>query len=186
MSYFKPRNLLLVLALILAVVLLMVIFQQRRPEAPPLPVSKVLPKGVDIALQDIDYTHVEGGLARWRMVAKEVTRQSDSGVLSIRSPQLSFFDKQGLEVSSLQAQSGTVTEDYQKVTLLNDVVLKNSAGYTIYTQALDYDHEQQLARSESHVRIESKGMRFEGEGMNFYVAQKKVLLLAKVKGHIQP
>ncbi len=186
MSNFKPRNLLLVLALVLALALVVMIVLHRRPESQIQSLVKALPKGVDVALQDIDYTHVEGGLARWRMVAKQVERQAATGVMVVNNPQLSFFDEQGKVVGSMQAEEGSVTEDYQQVRLLNDVVLQDAAGYTVYTDLLNYNHKKKLATTEKAVRLESRGLSLAGTGMVFNVEQKTLVLKADVKGTFQP
>ena len=72
MSYLKPRNLLLVLALVLALVLFAVIAMRYSPEQQLEAVVKALPKCIDVALEDIDYTHIEDGKPRWRLVSNQV------------------------------------------------------------------------------------------------------------------
>ena len=182
MSYFKPRNLLLVLALGLALVLLAVIALRYRPESQLQTIVKALPEGVDVSLQDIDYTHIENGKARWRLVAQQAERRSTDGLLGVNSPQLSFYDEQGDPKGSVQAGRGEVSDDYQNVRLLDDVVLKNSAGYSLYTDHLEYDHATQIASTDAFVRLVADGMQLEGTGLEFYLKQQRVYLNADVKG----
>lgn len=186
MSYFKPRNFLLVLALGLALVLLAVISLRYRTESQLQSLVEALPKGIDVALQDIDYTHIEDGSARWRLVAQQVERQSASGVLGLIGPQLNFYDEQGEPEGSLQASKGEVSDDYQQVRLRGDVVLKSFAGYTLYTDSLDYDHATQKATTVAHVRMVADGMDLEGDGLVFYLQQERLLLNADVKGSFEP
>ena len=182
MSYFKPRNFLLVLALGLALVLLAVIALRYRTESKLQTLVEALPKGIDVSLQDIDYTHIEDGSARWRLVAQQVERQSASGVLGLTSPQLSFYDEQGQPKGFLQAGKGDVSDDYQQVRLRGDVVLKNAAGYTLYTDSLDYDHTKQVATTDANVRMVADGVQMEGRGLVFFLKQERLLLKADVKG----
>lgn len=186
MSYFKPRNLLLVLAVVLALVLLVFVAVQHKPESQLQTLAKSMPEGVDVALQDIDYTHIEGGQARWRLVAQKVEHRMGSDLLSIEKPQLSFFDEQGEIAGAMQSGQGTVSENYQKVQLFEDVVLQNASGYTLYTDRLDYDNASQVAQTDAHVRIEAKGMKLEGAGMVFNVQKKTMQLHADVKGYLEP
>jgi LPS export ABC transporter protein LptC len=186
MSYFKPRNLLLVLALGLALVLFAVISLRYRTETQLPSLMEALPKGVDVALLDIDYTHVEDGSARWRLVAQQVERQSASGVLGLVAPQLKFYDEQGEPKGSLQSGKGEVSDDYQQVRLRGDVVLKSSSGYTLYTDSLDYDHTTQKATTDAHVRMVAEGMHLEGKGLVFFMQQERLLLNADVKGVFEP
>ena len=181
-KFTKPRNLLLILALGLALALLVVISLRYRPEAQLQALVKALPEGVDVSLQDIDYTHIEEGRARWRLVAQQVERKSASGILGLISPQLNFYDDQGETKGSLQAGRGEVSEDYQEVKLRDNVILKNSAGYTLYTDRLDYDHTTQTATTDDHVRLVADGLRLQGTGLVFYLKQERLQLNADVKG----
>lgn len=184
MSYFKPRNLLIVLALILAMTLLAVIATRYRPESQLQMLAKALPEGVDVSLQDIDYTHIENGRARWRLLSEQVERLSASGALGLSHPQLVFYDEQGEPKGSLQAGRGEVSNDYQHVKLRDDVVLKKSAEYALYTDRLVYDHTTQKATTDAHVLMVADGMRLEGTGMVFLLQQGHLSLNANVKGSI--
>lgn len=186
MSYFRPRNLLLVLALALAVILLAVIAMRYSPENNLQTIVKALPEGIDVSLQDIDYTHIEDGRARWRLVARQVERQAKSSTLVVSSPQMSFYDEQGEVKGSLQAVSGKVSEDYRKVRLKDEVVLKNDSGYTLYADRLTYDHDAQTVTTDSLVRLESKGLHLEGRGLVFHVQTKQLQLNEQVEGVFKP
>lgn len=182
MSYFKPRNLLLVIALGLALALLAVIALRYNPGSQLQTVAKALPEGVDVTLQDIDYTHIEDGLARWRLVARQVERRSDSGVLGLIEPQLSFYDEQGETKGSVQAGKGEVSDDYLRVSLSDHVVLKNSSDYTVYTDKLDYDHTTQMVTTDEHVRLVADGLDLQGTGLVFYQKLELLHLNGDVKG----
>jgi LPS export ABC transporter protein LptC len=186
MSYFRPRNLLLVLALILAVILLAVIAMRYRPENNLRTIVKALPEGIDVSLQDIDYTHIEEGRARWRLVATQVERQAKSSILVVNSPQMTFYDEQREVRGSLQAVTGEVSEDYRKVQLNDEVVLKNTSGYTLYTDRLTYDHDTQTATTDALVRLESKGLHLQGRGLVFHVQTKQLQLKEQVEGVFEP
>jgi LPS export ABC transporter protein LptC len=180
MSYLKPRNLLLVLALGLALTLLVVIYLRFRPENQLQSMVEALPKGIDVALQDIDYTHLENGHARWRLVAQQVEHLSSSKTLVINNPHLTFYDEEGGTQGTIQAGSGEVSRDYQRVRLRDDVILKNPEGYTLYTDLLYYDHESQTATTDSHVRLVSDGVLLEGNGLEYHMQEERLKLNADV------
>jgi len=182
MSYFKPRNLLLVMALALALILLAVIALRYQPASQLRKVVKALPKGVDVSMQDIDYTHLEDGQARWRLVARQVARQAETGLLSVIRPRMSFYDAQGNPSGSLEADQGEVSDDYQKVRLKGHVVLKNPDGYTLYTERLDYDQASHMATSDAHVQLLGGGIQLEGTGLEFNVPKRLLQLNADVEG----
>lgn len=186
MSYFKPRNLLLVLALGLALVLLAVITLRYRTEGQLQSLIEALPEGIDVSLQDIDYTHIEEGKARWHLVAQQAERQSGSGMFGLVAPQLTFYDEQGKQKGSLRAGRGEVSDDYQQVRLRGDVVLKNFSGYTLYTDSLDYDHTTQMATTDEPVRIVADGMNLQGTGLVYSLKQERLQLKAGVEGSLDP
>jgi LPS export ABC transporter protein LptC len=186
MSYFKPRNLLLVMALALALILLAVIGLRYRPASQLQTMVKALPKGVDVSMQDIDYTHLEEGQARWRLVARQVARQAETGVLAVNRPRMSFYDAQGESAGSLEADQGEVSDDYQKVRLSGHVVLKNPDGYTLYTDHLDYDQASKTATTDAHVQLVGEGVQLEGTGLVFNVPKRVLHLRADVKGSFDP
>jgi LPS export ABC transporter protein LptC len=182
MSYFRPRNLLLVLAMVLAVVLLAMIAMRYRPENNLQVIAKALPEGIDVSLQDIDYTHIEEGRARWRLVARQVERQAKTSTLVVSSPRMSFYDEHGEVTGSLQADSGEVSEDYREVRLHDAVILKNTSGYTMLSDRLTYDHDTQRVSTDSLVRLESEGLSLEGRGLVFHVQTKQLELKKQVRG----
>lgn len=186
MSYFKPRNLLLALALGLMLILLVVILLRFRPGSQLQTLVKALPEGVDVSLQDIDYTHIEEGRARWHLVAQQAERNAASGEIGLVRPRLNFFDDQGLPKGSLEAGKGEVSDDYQQVRLRDDVVIKNSTGYTLYTDRLAYDHATQMATTDAHVRLVADGVHLEGKGLVLYLKQERLKLQADVKGSLDP
>jgi LPS export ABC transporter protein LptC len=182
MRYLKPRHLLLVVAAVLALCLLVVIAVRFRPGDAVQTVAKALPKGIDVALEDIDYSHVEEGRARWRLVARQVERSGDSGRILVARPQLSFFSADGETVAAVSANRGDVSSDYKQVSMLGDVVLTQPDGYTLKTDRLDYDHVSRTAVSEGHVLIEKEGVRLEGEGLKVDLEQKRFQLQRRVRG----
>lgn len=186
MSYLKPRNFLLVLALVLALVLFAVIAKRYSPEQQLEAIVRALPKGVDVALENIDYTHIEDGKSRWRLVSNQVERRADSGILGLDEPELSFFDEQGDLTGTVSALQGEISSDYQLVNLSGDVFVQHVGGYTLQTERLNYDHATQKMTTDAHVRMAADGMRLEGKGMVFYLKEKRMQLNADVDGFLDP
>lgn len=186
MSYLKPRNLLLVLALALALAIIALIAMRYSPESQLEAVVKSLPKGIDVSLEDIDYTHVEDGLPRWRLVASQVERAADSGILALVEPELRFFNEQGEPAGSLRARQGEVSSDYQAIKVRGEVVMQQVEGYSLKTASLDYDHSTQQISTDARVLMLATGMRLEGTGMTFDLQKKRVQLNADVEGFLDP
>ncbi len=186
MSYLKPRNFLLVLALALALAIIALIAMRYSPESQLEAVVKSLPTGIDVSLEDIDYTHVENGLPRWRLVSSQVERKADSGILGLVEPELKFFDEQGEPAGSIRALRGEVSSDYQAIKVFGDVAMQHVGGYSFKTESLDYDHSTQQLTTASQVVMLASGMRLEGTGMTLYLQKKRVQLNADVEGFFDP
>lgn len=182
MSYLKPRNLLLLVALLLALALIVVIALRYSPGSQLKQLAETLPEGVDVALSDIDYRHIEAGKALWQLQAKRVARDSSSKTLGLNLPVLTFFDEQGAVKGSLQAGRGEVSEDYQRISLHGDVILTSSAGYALYTDHMDYDHTTGLATTDAAVRMVAGEMTLEGRGLSVDLRRERLHLAAEVKG----
>jgi hypothetical protein len=61
-------------------------------------------------------------------------------------------------------------------------LLKNSDGYTLYTDHLDYDHATQTATTDARIRLVGDDMHLEGTGLAFNLRQERLSLKADVKG----
>jgi LPS export ABC transporter protein LptC len=172
--------------LILALALLALITTRYSPESQLEAVVQSLPKGIDVALEDIDYTHVENGQARWRLLSNQVERKAASGNLELAAPELKFFDEQGEPAGSIRSQWGEVSSDYQVVKLRGDVFFQHVGGYTVETESMDYDHSMQKLTTTLHVLMTAEGMRLEGNGMTLYLQEKQLELASDVEGFLDP
>ncbi len=153
-----------------------------RPDSQLQSMVKALPEGIDVSLEDIDYTHIEDGRAKWRLVSHQVERQSAAGVLNVKNPELSFFDEQGQVDGSLRAGVGNVSSDYKVVHLMNDVILDHSSGYLLKTDQMNYDHATQTVTTDSKVFVTADDMRLQGTGLVFYLKEERLILSSDVKG----
>lgn len=156
-----------------------------RPDSQLQSMVKALPEGIDISLEDIDYTHIENGRAKWRLVSHQVERESAAGLLNVVNPVLSFFDSEGQVDGSLKAGFGEVSDDYKKVHLMNDVVLDHSSGYVLKTDEMDYDHATQTVTTDRKVFVNADDMSLQGTGLVFYLKEERLILSSNVKGFFE-
>ncbi len=186
MNYLRLRNLLLLFALVFALVLIVVIWIRRSPEAVINAAVKSLPEGVELSLKEIDYTHIEQGVARWRLVAEQVEQQSSGQALIISRPHLDFYDDQGNIQGTLDAEKGDVSKDYQLVQVWGDVVLKHADGYTFFTEALSYDHTKHLATTEETIKMIGDGLLLTGRGLELNTQTRHLTVFSDVDALYSP
>ena len=186
MSYFRGRNLLLVFALLVALILAATVFLRYQGEKAIKIAVEALPEGVDLALKDIDYTHVDEGVARWRLQAEQVEHQSSTKQLVVLSPHLDFYDEQGQLQGTLVADEGQVSNNYLQLQVTGNVVLESVSGYKFYTDILHYDHSLQLVTTDAPVKLVSDGLRVDGRGMQMNVADRHLILKSEVDARLDP
>lgn len=186
MSYFRARNLLLVFALLVAVVLAATVTIRYQGEKAIKTVAEALPEGIDLALKDIDYTHVDEGVARWRLQADQVEHQSSTKLLLVRSPHLDFFDDEGQLKGTLIADQGQISNDYQQVQMAGNVVLESDSGYKFYTDILNFDQTTELVTTDAPIRLVGDGLQLTGRGMQMNVASRELTVEADVDARLDP
>lgn len=185
MTLFKARNFLLLLALLLAGVLAAIVLMRYRSPVELAEVAKVLPTGVDVALQDINYTHTEGGVARWRLVAKQVEHRAAEKFTALRDLQVTFYDVKGAEQGTLTALNGQVNADYSVVEVRDKVEIVSS-GYTLQTDHLTYRQQDRSISTDAPVRLVSADLKLDGVGLNLNLDTKRLRIPARVHVVIQP
>lgn len=181
MSLSSFRNLLLAGALLIGVGLVgLVTWRWQAGQNGGRPVASML-DSVDVALTDIDYRHLEDGVTRWRLQARQVARQSAGSGLRIEAPHLVFFNREGERIGSLSAAAGEISETYRQVEVSGDVELETVSGYTVYTDAMHYDHDQQRISSSEQVVAVGNGFDVTGRGLEVDVAARQLRILADVQ-----
>lgn len=186
MNLFRPRNLLLLLALLLAGILAVLVVTRYRPASTLDEVARVLPTGVDMALQDINYTHTEGGITRWRLVAKQVEHKSAEKLTALGDLQVTFYDVKGVEQGTLKARNGRVNADFSVVEVNDEVEFVSVSGYTLMTDRLTYHQEDRSVRTDAPVKLVSKRLKMDGVGMTLWLDNKRLRIPSGVRAIMQP
>ena len=179
-SLFKLRNLLLLLAIALAAVLAAVVAKRYQPQLPVQVVAPMLPAGIDLALQKIDYTHSEGGVARWRLVANRAEHQAESKLMLVKDLELTFFDEKGERLLDLAARNGQISSDYSAVEVRDEVIMAHRNGYTLQTASLSYNQAEGVIRTEDPVRLTGRDLTMNGVGLRVDLAKRQVHVLGQV------
>lgn len=182
-SLFKLRNLLLLLAVGLAAILAVVVMTRYRSTV-MVPVSTAvptLPAGVDLALQKIDYTHTEGGAARWRLVASRVEHQTESKLLLVKDLVLTFFDEGGGEQMTLKARHGQLSSDYANVEVRDNVELTHRNGYLLRTDSLRFSQSEGYIFTEDPIHLTGPDVTLDGVGLRVDLSGRRLHVLNKVE-----
>jgi LPS export ABC transporter protein LptC len=186
MSLYRPRNLLLLLALTIAVMLAAMVMLRYRPPADVAELARALPKGVGLALEQINYTHAEGGVARWRLVAARVEHHSAEQVTALRDLQLTYFDANGVEQGTLTARNGRADAAFTVIEVRDEVEIISRSGYTLQSEQLTYHQADRSLRTDAPVRLTAAGLRLDGVGLYLDLASQRLQVLSAVRAELHP
>ncbi len=173
------RNGLAIVILALASALALFIASNLKGNAPE-EVLEGLPKNVDLSLKKIDYTETRDGKRTWTLTADSAAHNLAEGVGRIENVHMTFFD-QRLGELSVQADHGELEPEKREVTATGNVVVRSPAGYSFYTERLEYRESDRLISTNLPVRLEAPTGIIRGRGMRLNVVDRTLTLLADVK-----
>jgi LPS export ABC transporter protein LptC len=167
----------LVLALVLAVMLAATVAVRLRSVSDVSDVVEALPSGVELALQDVSYTHTEAGLVRWRLKAERAERLVSEGQLAVKNPELTFYDEQGSLQTTLSAEEGEADKDFSIIRARGEVVVESSQGYQLFADELVYRQAERKIYSDSAVRFVIDNLVVKGHGLILDIENRKMTVL---------
>jgi len=177
MSLFKRRNLLLVLALVLAVILAATVAVRLRSVSRVADIVQALPSGVELALQDVSYTHTEAGVVRWRLKAERAERLVSEKRLAVKNPELTFYDETGAFQALLTAEEGDADKDFSELHVRGKVVVESSQGYQLFADELVYKQLDRKIYSDTPVEFVIDNLIVKGHGLILDVENSKMTIL---------
>ncbi len=180
MSSFKRRNWLLVLILVLALILLATVLVRLRSVSQVADLVEALPPDLELALQDVNYTHTESGLARWRLKAERAERQVTDQLLAVKNPEVTFYDETGAMQMVLTAERGEADQGFTELTARGQVVIRSARGYQLFADELVYTQQNQMIRSDSPVVLSMDEMLIKGRGLLLDIQQRRMTILQNV------
>lgn len=183
-SWYSFRNLLAVVILLLSGVLTVSVVHNFRGSGPEESIE-ALPKNVDLALKQINYTETREGVRKWAMVADTAAFSAGAGMTHVENIRMTFFEDDGREAATLTAREGGVETESGRVSLQGDVVVKSVRGYVIHSERLEYLKSDDLIRSDVPVRIEADWMSVSAKAMRLRVQGQKLSLLGAVQTNIK-
>lgn len=161
----KRRNLILILAGVLAFFLAATIVVRYRSLSGIVTRIENLPAEVELALQDVDYSHSEAGVVRLRLQAERVERSAAQGQVGVRNLKLYFFDETGNPQALLQADLGEADREFEEVRASGNVLVESERGYRLTTEELVFSQPEKKIRTTAPVMLEFENMSVEGNAL---------------------
>jgi LPS export ABC transporter protein LptC len=151
----------------------------------PEEVLDSLPKNVDLALKQINYTETSNGIRRWSMIADSAAHSVQGGITRIGNPRMTFYGGDGVMSGTLSAAGGQINSENRTVRAEGNVVITNR-GYTFFTEHLLYRDADRVITTEDPVRLDSTDMEVQGRGLRLDLENHTFELHDDVKATIRP
>ena len=185
----KLNNIRRFLAIVASLAALFVVatiaFRMHQAAAPLRPVRK-LPLKVDVSLQRVHYTEIQGGVKRWDLSADraEYNKESDRTTLSgVRLVVAGEKNTGELQITADHADYHNGTRD---VLLDGNVHGQSGSGIDFSTTRLSYVAARSLLETGEPVRFTDGRLQLEGVGMEFQTQTRRFRLMKDVSAVYRP
>jgi LPS export ABC transporter protein LptC len=176
---------------ILAVVIILMIVAVvgwiwfNRPLSPE-DLLNTLPEDVDLALEDLHYTHNVDGQAEWTLDAVEAEYQREPGVADLNQVELTLYQNVDFGTVQLTADQGRYNQKMNLVDVWGNVTLYSERGDQLYTETLRYDVEKELLSTADPFRYLTQGTELTGTGLRVDVASGRISVSSDVRTRYNP
>jgi lipopolysaccharide export system protein LptA len=174
-----PRLLSLALLLGIAGILAVSFIKRSGRQKPPLTIPKTTTPLSEKVLAITDgyyYTSNENGRAKFHLTATRDTAYAD-GHHELEKLDLVAFAPDGRESSRIRADRGLYEQEKGLVTFTGHVVVTDAEGLEVTTEALSYDQQSEIARTEVAVNFRRGEMTGSSVGAVLNTKERKLELL---------
>ena len=140
-----------------------------------------LPEGVELALQDVDYTHSESGIARWRFKADHAERTVSEGQLAVENLMLTFYDEKGAQQMVMRADEGVADQKFTEFHASGNVIVESERGYHLTADRLVYKQADHKIYSDSPVVLTTADLTVDGHGLVIDLNNQTISVYGGVK-----
>ncbi len=158
---------------------------RRVPSRPPDVARRDLTPDIEVVSNDFQYLHKEGDITRLILQAKRDTAFVD-GRHKLEGVELQTFDAQGQPTGKLTAE----TCDYDPTARISDfrgnVVLTTTQGFTVKTESIRYDRENETATTSDPVQFVRGRVSGEATGAQFDGRADRLVLEKDVRTAVAP
>ena len=167
----------------LIIILLLGLLACSRTETPqPVEDNVNLP---DSRLDDATIVFTEDGLQSVVVEAAHIDRWEKQDSTEADSMTVLFYDKQGVQKSTLTGKRGLIREKSEKVAMFGNVVAVNEDSTVLKTESLFWDPATNLMTTDDYVEITKKdGDIITGYGLKADRHLREIEILSNVAGKV--
>lgn len=172
--------------IVLSVLVLCGVIWRHIDQQDPEQLIEMLPDDIDLALQDLHYTHSEAGVKRWTLDADKAEYLKESSLAKLEKVNLTYFQTRSFGDIYLEADQGRLNQASRELDIWGDVVLTTDNGEKFYTERLHYDERERSLTTEDPVRIVSPRLELTGVGMKVEIDRGYMIVKDRVRALLQP
>lgn len=165
--------------------LLLVILRNYRGPKPEEELHE-MPRQVDLALKQVNFTETEGDLRRWTLLADTAAHSMEQGKTTVENVRMTFFDRLGEQQSTLEARQGEIRTEAREVKAWGEVTVRHRTGYEFYTEKLQFRGSEGKLETAEPVRLIAPAMEVTGTGLELNVDDRSFSILKAVSARIDP
>lgn len=172
--------------ILLSVITLGVVVSRHLTQKGPEQLIELLPKEIDLALQDLHYTQNEDGQRRWTLDADKAEYLKESSTARLEAVNLTYYRTQSFGDVHVKAERGALDQDSRELDVWGDVVLTTERQEQFFTDRLHYSDQQRRLSTEDNVRIVTPRLELTGTGMQVDIDSGYLIVKNNVRALIQP
>ncbi|KPJ99199.1 MAG: hypothetical protein AMJ60_05785 [Desulfobacterales bacterium SG8_35] len=146
----------------------------------PATTFKSIPKDVDLALENIQYTKTHNGKTLWTLVADSAAHSMEDSIIRIENIRMVFFDSDMGDIV-LTADQGEIIPQNKTVKVRSNVTVASTSGKVMQTEYLEYIEATNSLHTDKMVRMNFDHFTVSGKGMKMDIEKRIIYLSGSVK-----
>jgi LPS export ABC transporter protein LptC len=172
--------------ILMSIIALGIVVLKHQLQRSPEQLIELLPKDVDLALQDLHYTQNEDGRRSWTLDAEKAEYLKDQSTAYLETVRLVYYQTKSFGDVHLQADQGELYQQAGELDVWGNVVLTSANQQQFFTEQLHYSDEKRQLSTDSDVRIVTPRLQLTGTGMQIDVDRGYLLVKKQVRATILP
>jgi LPS export ABC transporter protein LptC len=152
--------------------------RSREPAPPP---KASLPQGVDVSLEQLQFSEVRDGVTRWELVAERADNDRQKEITFLSRPVMTVPPSRGNGPLTLKADKAEYDNRSRDVRLMGNVVVTGDKGAVLRTGRAEYLSSLDKIRTTDRVHVQQPGLTVSGTGMELSTETRNVRLLSAVE-----
>ena len=171
--------------IIVSLVALGVVVSRHLIQSDPEQLIELLPKDIDLALQNLHYTQNEDGQRRWTLDADKAEYLKKNSTARLEEVRFVYYKTQSFGDVHLKADRGELAQDSRELDVWGDVVLTTERQEKFFTDRLHYSDQKRRLSTESNIRIVSPRLDLTGTGLQVDVDKGYLVVKSNVRALIR-